>query len=83
MQYASTKQINRHIHIARDFFNRVLNVNHDSGFFLDESSLNDFLYDEAGEEIELKKQETINRILLLYNVDIASILNELLYRYIE
>ena len=66
IEFAATYRIEEHPDLARDFFQRILNLNYDECFISNESSLWDFHGEETNESLNEK-------ILLTYGVDVSDI----------
>jgi len=66
IEFAPTYRIEEHPDLARDFFQRIFNLNYDECFVSNESSLWDFHGEETNDSLNEK-------ILLTYGVDISDI----------
>jgi hypothetical protein len=66
LEFALTGEIDQHIPLARDFFQRILNMNYDDCFVSDQSSLWDFPDTEDTAAV-------FARIRLAYGVDVSDI----------
>ena len=66
LQFASADLIQKHEGLAREFLERILNLNPDECFISDESSLWDFHNQETNEAY-------YNKIALLYDVDVSRV----------
>ncbi|MGZ5283783.1 MAG: hypothetical protein ACXWEY_16020 [Bacteroidia bacterium] len=60
IQYASTVEIEKYENVAVDFFNRIIEIDYDSCFISDESSLYDFGFE---------KEEAFRKIKSEYNIE--------------
>lgn len=66
LEFASSRLIERHEGLARDFLNRVLDLDHEECFISDESSLWDFHNEDTNEELHRKTIE-------LYGMDVSDV----------
>jgi hypothetical protein len=81
--FASTANIDKYEKTAVDFFTNILDIDYYSGFFSDGSSLSDFILSNDKEKLNKMKEQTIKKILSLYNVDINDIYYEPLWKIFE
>ena len=81
--FASTANIDKYEKTAADFFTNVLDIDYYSGFFSDGSSLPDFVFSNDKENLNKMREQIIEKILTLYNVDIIDIYHEPLWKIFE
>ena len=66
LAFAASDSVDQHRELAKDFMSRILSLNLDDCFILDESSLWDFTAEETNEPYYRK-------IILLYGVDVSDV----------
>jgi hypothetical protein len=82
IKYASTEKINKYRDIAAEFFQKVLNLDYNQGFYSDDATLWPF---EGPDEQRAKvvKEGIIMRTKAIFGVDISDIYDQPLYKIFE
>ncbi len=83
LKFASTEQIGKYTDTAADFFKRVLKIDYFGGFCSDGSCLRFFEPPNNDEEANRMRKAIIRRTLLIYNVDIADIYDEPIWKILK
>jgi hypothetical protein len=68
IEFAAGHRIAEHPDLAKDFFQRILDLNYDECFISDQSSLGDFHMEESNDHLNEK-------VLLTYGVDVSDIVS--------
>ena len=58
IEFASTEKIEKHKHVAVDFFEKILNSDYEAVFISDQSSLWDFVFDDSLDSYFVKIKQT-------------------------
>jgi hypothetical protein len=82
IKYASTEQISKYRDIAVDFFQKVLNLDYNRGFYSDDATLWPFEGPDE-KQAEVARKGIIMRTKVIFNVDISDIYDQPLYKIFE